>query len=151
MTIEHRTLQSRGFTLIELMIVLVIVAILAAIAYPSFVGQVRKSRRAEAVSTMSQIQQAQERWRANCASYAASITLTNPVATACTAVNGLNIPVVTGARYTYALSGVAAGGYTLTATAVAGTSQAADTACTALTVVVANGLGTNTPSACWSN
>ena len=85
------------------------------------------------------------------ASYAASITLTNPVATACTAANGLNIPVVTGARYTYLPSAVAPGGYTLTATAVPGTSQAADTGCTVLTVVVANGLGTNTPSACWSN
>lgn len=38
----------RGFTLIELMIVVAVVAILAAIAYPSYQDQVRKSRRAQA-------------------------------------------------------------------------------------------------------
>ena len=39
---------NRGFTLIELMIVVAIVAILAAIAYPAYTESVRKGRRAEA-------------------------------------------------------------------------------------------------------
>ncbi|MDD3448213.1 MAG: type IV pilin protein [Gammaproteobacteria bacterium] len=43
---------AKGFTLIELMIVVAVVAILASIAYPSYVDQVRKSRRAEAQSLM---------------------------------------------------------------------------------------------------
>ncbi len=38
----------RGFTLMELMIVVAVVAILAAIAYPSYQDQIRKSRRAQA-------------------------------------------------------------------------------------------------------
>ena len=38
----------RGFTLLELMIVVAVVAILAAIAYPSYQDQIRKSRRAQA-------------------------------------------------------------------------------------------------------
>ncbi|MEO7152883.1 MAG: prepilin-type N-terminal cleavage/methylation domain-containing protein, partial [Burkholderiaceae bacterium] len=40
------SIRSRGFTLIELMIVVAIVSILAAIAVPSYQDYVRKGRRA---------------------------------------------------------------------------------------------------------
>ncbi|MFT3756871.1 MAG: type IV pilin protein [Pseudoxanthomonas sp.] len=40
--------RARGFTLIELMIVVAIIAILAAIAYPSYTEYVRRSYRAQA-------------------------------------------------------------------------------------------------------
>lgn len=40
--------SSKGFTLIELMIVVVILAVIAAIAMPSFLGQIRKARRSDA-------------------------------------------------------------------------------------------------------
>jgi type IV pilus assembly protein PilE len=148
-----------GFTLIELMAVVVVVAILALIAYPAFVAQVRKARRAEAVSTTALIQQAQERWRANQPTYAAT-TMTSP-ATNCDTVaeqvtnSCLNIAAAAGARYTYALSANTATGYTLTVTAVAGASQAADTqggtGCSPLVVTVTNGNAVRTPAACWSN
>jgi type IV pilus assembly protein PilE len=158
----HRSLGRRaigGFTLIELMAVVVIVAILATVAYPAFMAQVRKARRAEAVSMTALIQQAQERWRANQPTYAAT-TMTAPATNCDTAAEQvtnscLNIAAATGARYTYALSANTATGYTLTVTAVAGTSQAADTqggtACSPLVVTVTNGNAARTPAACWSN
>lgn len=43
---------TKGFTLIELMIVIVIVAVLAAIAYPAYTNQVQKARRADATTAL---------------------------------------------------------------------------------------------------
>jgi len=51
----------RGFTLIELMVVVTIVAILAAIAYPSYVQQIRKGRRAQAKTDLVSFTQTLER------------------------------------------------------------------------------------------
>lgn len=47
----------KGFTLIELMIVVVIIAILAAIAYPSYQNYVQRTKRADAQAEMMQIAQ----------------------------------------------------------------------------------------------
>ena len=53
---------ARGFTLIELMVVVAVVAILAAIAYPSYQDSVRKSKRAQAKADMIEIAQRYERY-----------------------------------------------------------------------------------------
>src|SRR5690606_29186215 len=53
--------HARGFTLIELMIVVAVVAILAAVAYPSYNDQVRKSRRAQAKADLVEYAQMAER------------------------------------------------------------------------------------------
>lgn len=51
----------RGFTLIELMVVVAIIAILALLAYPSYVAHVRKARRAQARTDLMEVAQMLER------------------------------------------------------------------------------------------
>ena len=62
--------RQRGFTLLELMIVVAIVAILAAIALPSYQEYVRAGRRGDAMNQVGSLQMALERWRAENPSYA---------------------------------------------------------------------------------
>lgn len=97
--------SARGFTLIELMVVVAVIAILAAIAFPSFREQVRKSRRSEAVAEVGRLQLAMERWRAERPSYANSSPAAATYPTA-----------VSNAYYTIAISGQAPTAYTVTAT-----------------------------------
>lgn len=61
--------KQRGFTLIELMIVVVVIGILVAIAYPSYTSFVQKSRRGDAIASLADFRIEQEKWRANNVSY----------------------------------------------------------------------------------
>ena len=127
-----------GFTLIELMIAVVIMAVLAAIALPAYQSSVRKVRRSDAMDAAMGVQHAQERYRSNNTSYAAALST---LGLAASSTNNL---------YGAVLSAVSAAGYTLSLAASSGTSQAADTGCTALTVVVTNGSPLYGPAGCWS-
>src|SRR3990167_9475228 len=61
--------QQRGFTLIELMIVIAIIGILAAIAYPSYQEYQLKSGRSDGHAKLMQVMQAQERFYSQNQSY----------------------------------------------------------------------------------
>jgi type IV pilus assembly protein PilE len=151
--------RRRGFTLIELMIIVVIIAIVAAVAYPSYTDAVRKSRRAEGKSALLKAAQLQERL------YTGSGTYTVDLAPLFG--RGANQPVYSGedpATGYYTITAVASGaltqGYTLIATpggAPAGGAQGnfVDPVCANLTLsstgqrgFTGTGPGADT-SACW--
>jgi type IV pilus assembly protein PilE len=80
--------KKRGFTLIELMIVVAVIAILGAIAMPQYMREVRKSRRTAAKTTLLDVASRQEKYYATQNKYGAltdlaysSSTLQAPSAT----------------------------------------------------------------------
>jgi type IV pilus assembly protein PilE len=70
----------RGFSLIELMIVVAIVGILAAIAYPAYTKYIQRSRRAEAQAVLLEAAQFMQRFYAANNSYAKQLDGTTNVA-----------------------------------------------------------------------
>lgn len=125
----------RGFTLIEIMIVVAVIAILAAIAVPSYQEFVRKARRADGKEALVRLQVEQEKWRTNNATYTGTI---GNLGLGATSAEG---------RYTIAITANSATGFTATATGTG--SQASDTGCTVLTLTVAAGGEAKTPATCW--
>lgn len=128
----------RGFTLIELMIVVAILAILTAVALPSYQNQVRDSRRADAVSVLMQSRQLLERYYSKNYTYANAPAGTVPTKS----------PIDGGVTY-YSIALVSgASTFTLTATPQGG--QAGDT-CGALVINQAGVKlsGGGTIDTCW--
>ena len=74
--------KPRGFTLIELMIVVAIVGLLAAVAYPSYNSSVLKGRRAQARAALAELLQQQERYMTQRNCYLGFTTASGGVATA---------------------------------------------------------------------
>ena len=134
----------RGFSLIELMIVVAIIAVLAAIAVPTYMKYVMHGRRAEAYSLLEQDQAMLERCYAQNFSYTAA---------ACPA------PTQTSQNGYYALAGapataITAASYTLTA--IPQGPQAGDTDCASFVLNSANvrsatnSSGADNTSVCWA-
>ncbi|HUG04788.1 MAG TPA: type IV pilin protein [Steroidobacteraceae bacterium] len=123
--------KSRGFTLIELMIVVVVVAILAAVAYPSYRESVRKGNRRAAQAEMMEIVNREHQFFIANRAYADTATL------------GYTLPPDVIGNYTHAVT-LDAGpppGFTVTFTAIGGQLSDGD-----LTV---NSLGVKTPAEKW--
>lgn len=83
-------MNKKGFTLIELIIVVAIIGILAAIAIPAYVGQQRKAARTEAYSNLESLRLLEEQFFAENGQYAPAAGGTiNYNATPAAADNGI--------------------------------------------------------------
>lgn len=64
-------MNKKGFTLMELMVVVIIIATFAALVYPSFVSSIERARASEAVHMIGAIQAAQQKHFVNYEVYGA--------------------------------------------------------------------------------
>ena len=147
----NKSFYKKGFTLIELMIVVAVIGILAGIAYPSYTDYILRAKRGDAKTGLLSLQLAQEKYRANCPQYASGID-----ATTRTCVTGGSHNLVRSTtdspdgHYTLAISSGSAGAYTITATP-----NHTDTTCGTLSIVVTSAgeskteTGTGDSNECW--
>jgi len=95
----HKRSRMRGFTLIELMVVVALIGILAAIAAPAYTEYVRKARRADAKNALTALQLQQEKWRASNVAYSAALSNLNWAATSSDGYYLLAITAATATAY----------------------------------------------------
>lgn len=145
-----KPVQQKGFTLIELMVVIVIVAILAGIAYPNYTQYVLRTRRADAQSALLQLQGQEEKYFTQCGQYTATI-----VGGTISGCSGLGYANSNSPDANYTLSVALNAGnasYTATATPAAGKPQVNDFDCLNLTLTsagVKSQSGLNVQNRCW--
>ena len=154
--------RPRGFTLIELVVVMVITAILLAIAIPGYLHQIQQSRRTDAKSALLDLAAREQSVFATTQAYG-----TTPSSVG---YSGAAFPVTVGSGYYQVSVAVTAAvaptsvtsigtpaSFLLTATPVPGTSQANDTTCASFTLdqsgnqVATSSGGAITTSTCWGS
>jgi type IV pilus assembly protein PilE len=99
--------RQRGFTLIEMMIVVTVIGLLAALAFPTYMDQVRKARRSDGQDGLTRAVQRMELQYARNATYVGA-TLDNIAPT--------NITQSTDGYYTITITAQGVTNYTLRAT-----------------------------------
>jgi len=116
-----KILHNKGFTLLELMIVVAIIAILSVLAYSNYAKYGFRSRRTEGQTFLMQVAAAEERYFTAFNKYTTSITGASPA--------GLGFAKTTSERdyYSVAVSNLGATNTTYTLTATPSGIQANDT------------------------
>lgn len=142
--------RQKGFTLLELMVVVAIIGIIAAVAYPSFIKAGNKGRRAEGKAALQQAAQLLERCYANYGLYNSGNCGEVATLTAGTASKPELYYVISFAKPSTDITGTY---YLVTATAISGP-QVKDTGCTTFTLnsTGQQGSGGSTTSdagSCW--
>jgi type IV pilus assembly protein PilE len=139
--------RNRGFTLLELLIVIGVVAILAALALPSYSEYIRKGKRGEGATALGDISLRQERYRADNPTYGTMDNLTGSAAATTTYNNQYKY-------YSVSIASNTATGYVATATRKG--DLASDPKCGNLTITMASGVatkgmvgGVQTVDYCW--
>jgi type IV pilus assembly protein PilE len=165
MPLQPAARSSRGFTLIELMVVVVIATILLSLAVPSYMSQIRQSRRTEAKTAILDLSGREERYLStNPKGY------TNNPADLGYAGFGNKSPAIGSGYYYLTVCSPAATcaglsmpnpppapSYTIVATPVPGLSQVNDLQCQAFGVDSAgqqyavDSAGTDQTKYCWAN
>ena len=137
--------KNRGFTLIELMIVVVVIGVLAAIGYPSYISHVQKGNRAAAQQLMLDIASRQQQYLLDARSYTATLGTSAGLNLASQGWDcSTTATICSNAYYNITVSAVSAGpppSYTITAAAKA--QQLSDGNLTLTDT------GTKTPTAKW--
>jgi type IV pilus assembly protein PilE len=133
----------KGFTLIELMVVVVIIAIMAAIAYPSYVRYVARGNRSAAESFMLEVTSRQERYLVDARQYAPDLATLN-----------LAIPSTVSPNYAVTITGVTSTppAYVVQAVPI-GPQATNDATCGSLTINSAGVKGVSGaggPVTCWN-
>jgi type IV pilus assembly protein PilE len=152
--------HSRGFTLIELMVVVAIATILMIVAIPTYITQVRQSRRVDARTAVLDLASREERFFSTNGSTYTAIPGSLGYTTAFPSVVGSGYYQVTVCSPAAACDPnanvPAAPSYYVTAVPTAGSSQLQDTTCQTFAVdstgteFAFNNAGANTTATCWS-
>ena len=101
--------NNKGFTLVELMIVIAIIGILAAVGYPAYTNAVKKGNRADAIDSLLSLASRMEEYYMNNDTYAGATI--NAAGTGTVGSNKTSEDL-----YTLSITTATAYAYTLTAT-----------------------------------